>query len=211
MMNGQFHTPFHLIILAVAVIQLASCQPFTQSIKDTFTPIAEEQGISRLPDNGRISGFITDDEALYVAEEALRSLPQYQNKPIYLYGDIHFYDDGRISAKLRHPTNPEYIDEYDYEDGVWGNPQALQLSANENIADKLIPLDSVPFITVATMVRNYNEKTETVTGAETTNHAYLVIRPNGASSWLPDQVRGDYEKWNIRFRLDGSVALSERK
>src|SRR5690606_24963604 len=139
--------------------------------------------------NARVTGFVTNGEALAEAEQALRSLPQYQHTPIYLYGDIHFYDDGRIAAKLQHPTNPEYVDAYDYDNGTWSNPQAVQLSVNDGLESKLVALDSVPFSTAATVVQHYNEKAATVAGARGTDHVYLIIR-YGIARWYPQQIDG---------------------
>lgn len=194
--------------LAGITLLLAACQQVSQSIKDTFNTIPEERLVSK-SGNDRIVGFVADQQALIHAEQALRELPQYHNTPIYLYGDIHFYDDGRINAKLRHPENPEYVDTYNYKNGKWNGPTPVQLSVRDDVKGKLVALDSVPFHTVATIVRNYNEKAATVAGAGSIDHVYLIIR-YGITQWYPNHIDGTRELWNIYFRRDGSVALFNR-
>lgn len=185
----------------------AGCQQVSQSIRETFNTQPEEQIFST--DDERIAGFVSDGEALARAEQQLRELPQYRSKPIYLYADVHFYDDGRILAKLQHPENPEYVDAYEYAGGKWSDPQPVQLSVRDKLQDKLVALDSVPFRTVATITQNYNEKASTIEGAAQTDHVYLIIH-YGITSWYPNQIDGSRELWYIYFRRDGSVASFRR-
>lgn len=205
-MNPRFRL---YVVVASAALLSTACQHVSQSIKDTFKTLPEEQ-LASSGATERITGFVADEQALIHAEQALRALPQYSGHPIYLYGDIHFYDDGRISAKLQHPENPEYIDAYNYNGGGWSGPNPVQLSVRDDLQGKLVALDSVPFRTVATIVRNYNEKAETVAGAYGTDHVYLIIR-YGATQWYPNQIDGTRELWQIYFRRDGSVASFNRK
>src|SRR3546814_3690441 len=106
----------------------------------------------------RITGFVTNVRALDSAEQLLRQLPQYRSKPVFLYADVHFYDDGRIMAKLQHPDNPYYVDAYNYRHGEWSGPIAVQLSVHENVSSRMVALDRVPLRTAAIVVDNYNEK-----------------------------------------------------
>lgn len=205
-MIARFH--IHTPTVGIALLFVA-CQPVTQSIKDTFNTLPEEQLIASTG-NERVTGFVADEQALGHAEQALRELPQYAGHPIYLYGDIHFYDDGRINAKLQHPANPEYIDAYSYHNGKWSNPTPIQLSVRDDLEGNLVALDSVPFHTVATIVQNYNEKAETVAGAVGTDHVYLIIR-YGVTHWYPNHIDGTRELWQIYFRRDGSVISFDRK
>ena len=208
-MNKRFHISFFTVV-ATALL-LASCRQVTRSIKDTFNP--SPKGISRIfraANNGRVTGFTADRKALAEAEQALRALPQYQNSVIYLHNVIHFYDNGVITAELRHPTNPDFIDAYTYDKGEWSSPQAVQLPASHNIASELIPLDSVPFTTAATVLQLYNEKAATIEGAKATDDVYLAIR-NNTSRWHPSEIKGARERWNITFRRDGTLASFERR
>jgi hypothetical protein len=59
------------------------------------------------------------ESSLLIAEKALRDLPQYAGKEIFIYSSLHFYNDGSIRTMLQHPENPEYIDNYVYQNGVW--------------------------------------------------------------------------------------------
>jgi len=207
-MNTRSRAYTHLVMTIGSALLLTACQHVSQSIKDTFNTIPEEQRISKTGNNS-VTGFVADEQALINAEQALRELPQYRESHIYLYGDIHFYDDGRINAKLQHPQNPEYIDAYSYKDGEWSSPDPVQLSVRDDVEGKIVALDSVPFRTVATVVRNYNEKADSVAGADGTNHVYLIIR-YGATQWYPNQIDGTREQWRVHFRRDGSVASFDR-
>src|SRR5690606_10577746 len=80
-----------------------------------------------------VKDFLTDSTALHNAEQLLRVLPQFMDKPIHIYGDIHFYDDGRVITKLQHPDNPNFIDQYTYRWGEWSEPEPVQLSVREDV------------------------------------------------------------------------------
>lgn len=191
------------VMIGGILLLMAACQHVSRSITDTFNSHPDEHLFSEARE--RIVGFVSDEAALSLAEQQLRELPQYQSKPIYLYADIHFYDDGRIMAKLQHPENPEFIDAYTYQGGEWSEPNPVQLSVRDQLQEKLVALDSVPFRTVARIIRNYNEKTSTIEGASKADHVYLIIH-YGITQWYPNQIDGSRERWRIFFHRDGSVA-----
>lgn len=206
-MKTRFKEYAVYVPIGAAVFFLGACQQVTDSFRDTFNVREDEKFFSLHKEY--IEGFVADGEALAQAEEALRALPAYQSKSLYLYGDVHFYDDGRISAKVKHPDNEEYIDAYNYQGGVWSGPLPVQISVRDDLQGKLVPLDSVPFSTVATITQHYNEKAAGILGAEPTNHVYLIIR-NGFTQWYPNHIDGDREAWHIFFHRDGSVAIFGR-
>jgi len=172
-------------------------------MKDTFNTNPEEP-VWNSPKE-RITGFVTDKAGLDSAEIRLRELPQFRAKTINLYADIHFYDDGRIMAKLQHPENLEYVDAYNYDGSQWSQPTPVQLSVHDKIKDRLVALDSVPFHTAASVVKNYNEKAAAIEGASPTDHVYLIMH-SGIVQWYPNQIDGSREAWSVFFNLDGSVS-----
>ncbi|WP_353185388.1 hypothetical protein [Parapedobacter lycopersici] len=207
MKNTRFWMHARYVGICSAVLLMGACRQVSQSITDTFNTRPDEHLFSEADE--RISGFVADEAALARAEQQLRELPQYRSRSIYLYADIHFYDDGRIMAKLQHPENPEFIDAYTYSGGKWSDPTPVQLSVREQLQEKLVALDSVPFRTVATVIRNYNEKAALIAGADQADHVYLIIR-YGITQWYPNQIDGSRELWYIYFHRDGSVASFER-
>ncbi|WP_353125498.1 hypothetical protein [Parapedobacter pyrenivorans] len=191
-------------MICMLALLICGCQQVSKSIRDTFNTKPEEAEI--LAASGeRITGFVRDTAALDLAEKLLRQLPQYRAKPIFLYADIHFYDDGRIMTKLQHPDNPDYVDAYNYRNGEWSGPVAVQLSVHENISSRLVALDRVPLRTAAIVVDNYNDKASLVEGAGSADHVYLIIH-SGITRWYPNRIDGSREAWDVYFNLDGSVA-----
>lgn len=196
-------TAFFLMLLA------HGCQQVSQSIRDTFNTRPDEAEYVA-SSHERTTGFVTNSAALDSAEYLLRHLPQYRSKAIFLYADIHFYDDGRITAKLQHPENPDYVDVYNYRGGRWSEPIPVQLSVREDVSSRLVSLDSVPLRTAAEVVSNYNEKAGLIEGAKPTDHVYLIIH-GGVTRWYPNRIDGAREAWDIYFNLDGSVATFFRQ
>lgn len=208
-------TAFWVLAATGGLLMTASCQQFTNTIRDTFNPAegsaaadAEGTYLPRRP--RRTVDFLKDAGRLAAAQQTLRALPAFAGKTIYLCQHVHFYDDGRIMARLQHPENPEYADQYNYEGGEWTGPVPVQLSVNDNIAEHRVPLDSVQFAAIATIYRNYTQKADSIQGAMPFTHAYMIIR-NRNFQWYPQHISGSREIYYISFRHDGAVDRFYRK
>lgn len=154
-------------------------------------------------------GFLRDVTALKRAETALKKLPQYAGKEIFLYSTIYFYDDGRILTALRHPENPKYVDKYAYENGVWSGPEPQQLSVRDNVESRLLSLSKVDFADVAKVNHTYNEKAAQVEGAKPETTVYISIWDN-EPRWFPTTINGSRERYSIQFNTDGTLKTYRR-
>jgi hypothetical protein len=152
----------------------------------------------------RSKNFLTNTNALQKAETALRNLPQYRGKEIFIYWSVHFYDDGSIHIMLRHPENPDYVDSYEYQDGAWSKPKPQQLSVNVDIASRSISLNEVNFTSIANVTRLYNEKAAQIEGAKPTTSAYMVVWDK-VMRWYPGTINGSRERYSIQFNSDGTL------
>jgi hypothetical protein len=153
---------------------------------------------------GKKGNFLTDPDRLAKAEAALKKLPQYAGKEIFIYSTIHFYDDGRILTSLRHPQNPKYIDKYEYNNGVWLEPKPAQLSVRDNVETRLVALNKINFSSVAKVTKMYNEKAAEIEGAKPTTSTYISIWDNTVR-WFPTDINGSRERYSIQFNTDGSL------
>jgi hypothetical protein len=149
------------------------------------------------------TGFLTDAGRLEQAESALRKLPQYAGKEIFLYGTAHFFDNGLILVKLRHPQNPKYVDAYRY-NGTWAGPTPEALSVNDNIQNRLISLNRFSFSSVAKVARICKEKASKVDGAPPLSLIFITIR-NNEITWFPSYITGSRSMYAIRFNADGTL------
>lgn len=219
-------------VMILALTGAAACNPFRNSIHDTLygsdtdssykTKGQEEGGSSsshivtsssttttvtehstRTTHTSR-SGFLGDESQLEAAERALRAIPALSGKEIYLYGFVHFYDQGRILINVQHPDHPEYIDAYEYNNGQWEGPKPVQLSVHDNIKIALVKLDDISFKRVATVYRNYRAKSDRIEGAAPPTYLYAMLRDNQVS-WYPHAINGSRERYFISFHPDGSL------
>jgi len=154
--------------------------------------------------------FLIEENRLLKAEKALRNLPQYAGKEIFIYSSLHFYDDGSIRTMLQHPENPEYIDNYVYQNGVWSAPMPEQVSIKARIASRLVSLDKIHFATAAKVAATYNEKAAEIEGAKPLTSVYISIWDNRLR-WYPGTINGSREKWSIEFDADGGLKRFDRE
>lgn len=148
--------------------------------------------------------FLSDEGGLREAEKSLLALPAYAGKKMYLYDDIHTYDDGRINLQLRHPENPDYVDAWHFADGQWKGPEPVQLSVRNKVEEKLLPLDEIDFTSIARIYKNIVEKSATIEGAKPPTHIYGIVRGKGLA-WYPTSISGSRERYAISFHQDGSI------
>jgi len=224
---------FRLISVAIIILPfMLACDGLVKSVQDTFADpskkdvgnkeqdslkIVEEKqvpadsamALDAVPEEEAVSAvrlnFLQDTTALREAKEALYNLPQFAGKKVWLYRDIHFYENGRVNLKLQNPENPEYVDEYRYADAVWSEPTPVQMSAHMNTKDKRIDLDKIRFETVATIVHNYKEKAQGVEGAKPLTHVYGIVWDSSQLMWYPRNINGSRKRYGIEFTLDGQV------
>ncbi|MDN5286884.1 MAG: hypothetical protein JWR38_3158 [Mucilaginibacter sp.] len=148
--------------------------------------------------------FLTNTKALRKAETALRNLPQYRGKEIFIYQSVHFYDDGSIHIMLRHTENPDYVDSYEYRGGAWSKPKPQQLSVNVDIASRSVSLNEVNFTSIANITRLYNEKAAQIEGAKPTTDAYMIVWDK-VMRWYPCNINGSRQRYSIQFNNDGTL------
>jgi len=164
----------------------------------------ETHSAGHIQTEGKDVNFLTDTNELEKAEEALRKLPQYAGKEIFIYSTLYFYNDGLINVMLQHPTNPKYVDIYDYKDGKWSEPKPLQLSVRDEVQKRLVSLNKIKFVNVAKVTATYNEKAKEIEGAKPLTSAYVSIWDN-KMRWYPSSINGSRERYSIQFNDDGSL------
>ena len=175
------------------------------STSTTTTTIEHSNGTTIVHNSHTTNdNFLSDAIALLNAENALRALPAFAGKSIYLYKAIHFYNDGRINVTIQHPDNPEYIDEYNYSNGKWEDPKPVQLSVHDDIKKALISLDNVNFVCASAVYSNYNRKAREVQGAAPLTHIYGIFESRKLI-WHPQSINGSREKYFISFNPSGGV------
>jgi len=223
-----------LTILLICCQLLLSCEQVTKTIEETFKPndtIVQKEKESPVPETtvntqidvqqiiktalethsvththteGKNVDLLTDIKGLEKAEESLRKLPQYAGKEIFIYSTLYFYNDGLINVMLQHPTNPKYVDIYNYKEGQWSEPKPLQLSVRDEVQKRLVSLNKIKFVNVAKVTATYNEKVKEIEGAKPLTSAYVSIWDN-KMRWYPSSINGSRERFSIQFNDDGSL------
>lgn len=162
------------------------------------------------PAEGKSINFLTNEAELKNAEEALRQLPQYAGKEIKIYYTLYFYDNGTVLAMLQHPTNPGYIDNYEYKNGKWSEPRPEQMSVRDDIQSRLVPLDNIDFTNVAKAANVYSQKIAQIEGAKPLTSIYISIA-NNKLRWFPASINGSRERYSIELNQNGTLKKFERE
>ncbi|RAJ35770.1 hypothetical protein [Pedobacter cryoconitis] len=204
-----------IYILFICGSLFLSCKPVSKSIEDTLNVQGtlvqhkdhrKEHTVTTTAQHTEEekNGFLNDTDRLLSAEAALKRLPEYAGKEIFIYLFLGFYDNGTINVMLQHPENPEYVDVYDYRNGQWSVPVPKQLSVNDDIQHSLISLNKVSFASVAQVNKIYREKASRIEGAKPLTNIYITV-VNNAIDWYPMNIEGSRERYAIRFNTDGTL------
>lgn len=203
--------------LLFLLVGMSSCADFLQSIEDTKTgkttveaPQVKEDVVVEptkeviVIEPTKKTQFAAHPEDLIAVEEALRALPQFENKPIQVYQSIHFYDNYRVLLRIQNPDNPAYIDEYYYVDGAWKNPTPVVLSKSDKIERDLVPLDKIPFANANNVYKALKEKVEEIGGDSSDLMVYVITR-NNRIRWYPRTISNERSRYSIEFKQDGTL------
>lgn len=182
---------------------LKNAQPDVQEIINTALQKHAAILSGHHPEGNEIA-FLTDTNALKNAEGALRKLPQYAGKEIFIYATLYFYNDGTINVMLQHPENPKYIDAYEFRNNKWSDPRPIQLSVHDDIKGRLVSLNKTSFVNAAKVTEIYNKKAQEIEGAKPLSSTYISIW-NNQIKWYPITINGSREKYAIQFNEDGSL------
>ena len=207
----------HAVFTISGMILLSACTQLSESISDTLHPKDTVINKHNIIQTSHVSitttihkeaekkiFSLTDSITLLQAEAALKALPQYAGKQLYIYSTIYFSEDAGIIAMLQHPENPKYVDRYSYRNGAWSAPEPVQLSVKDVPENMMIPLDKIHFIQVAGVARIYNEKAAQIEGAKPTREVYLTVW-NHTIRWSPVNISGSRERYSIQFNPDGTL------
>ncbi|WP_292010116.1 hypothetical protein [Chryseobacterium sp.] len=218
----------NLYVCALTVF-LIGCEDFKKSIDDTLSdpesiseiPVSNEGNIkTQLPERNipvkrnntkKEKGILTADIVqLEDAENALRSLPQFTGKSIFVYKSVHFYDDGRISIQIQNPENSEYVDEYWYQNGHWKRPEPLRLSKNEDIKADLINLNKIPFKNANNVYNVITEKKKEIKNLDQNYTLYAIVR-KGKILWYPTSIKNERSTYSITYKENGTLESFRQK
>lgn len=197
-----------------------SCNKLSRTIEKTLNPDKNQQTENPTDSSDSKTNdtsikkteipFCENVKALEAAETSLRNMPQFKGKNINIYRSVHFYEDYRISLKIQHPDNPEYIDEYYYSDGKWNDPKPVQTTKRDKIEENLLALDKIPFANAHNVYRSLQEKIREIPDVEKISTIY-VIAYKGNPRWYPSSINSPRSKYSIEFNADGTLKSFEQE
>ena len=200
-------------LLAIATISFTSCKD-EKKINDANSTEIETSNSDNTEDSddetSDSENILADVAALNKAEKELKELPKFKGKEIKKKKKINIYGDGRIIIAIQDPAKPENVDEYTYQNGKWQEPQALQISGGGNMDDNTFPLSQVKFETANSILKQLEEKSKTIEGAEPVTTAFYNMNPaTGEMRWI-SSVDGTRESYTAIFNTDGSLKTFDK-
>ena len=203
-------------LLLAASIGLLSCHKLTRSIHDTLDgnskEIADNNSISQVSEISRKNkdlDFMADRESLQEAENLLRNRPELKGKEIRIYQTIHFYTDYRISLKIQNPDNPNYVDSYSYDDGIWKDPEPVVLSKSDDVTGNIVNLSQIPFVNANNTYKAMVTKIQEI-GSKSTNRTVYATTYRNKVTWYPRSLSNERSRYSIEFNEDGTLRSFEQ-
>ncbi|KAA0127339.1 hypothetical protein FY557_13230 [Chryseobacterium sp. SN22] len=207
------------ILILLLPVFLTGCKDFKKSIDDTLasaTPagdsIKSRAGKFQDADSSTEPSvpFASVPEKLELAERQLRDLPRFRGNPVYIFEYIHFYPDGRIIVKIQTPENPDFVDEYTYEDGQWQKPEPVVLSKNDNVKARLVSLDEIPFKNANNVYKVLVEKDKEI-GSKNENQVIFAGKRKNKIVWSPGTISNERSRYDIDYHENGTLKSFEQK
>lgn len=175
--------------------------------EETTENKADNSDINSKKPTEQKTNLLADLPTLEKAETSLKEIPKFKGKEVNIFQDITFNGEGYIIAKVQDPENPNNIDQYEFRNGVWGEPQPIQISGSGNMSENVFPLKNVKFATVNTIYNTWKEKAATLEGV-TKDLNYISYRLNVIRQkqyWSSGTLETAREKYDFEWNLDGTV------
>jgi hypothetical protein len=150
-------------------------------------------------------GVFLRSNAIEKAFDALKAMGKFKDKKVMVFQDIHFYGDGRIMLSIADPAKPENVDQYNYKDGEWSDPEPVKLSGGGKLSDNLISLDEIAYKAVPDMMKIADEKAKSVEGGKASSHIFFSFMPTFNTKVFRTNVEGARENYNLKFDKDGKL------
>lgn len=210
------------LYLFIAAILCTSCREISKSITDTLQTNQEEKKETNMPKSNTANEFYSEDElaelgrseqpriftadkeALQQAENSLRQRSEFQGKPIVIFRNAHFYNDGRIILTIQNPENPEFIDSYHYKNGQWGEPEPVRTTKADRVEERLISLDKVPFVNANKVYESIQQELKEIDFEKPDITVYFVINKN-KTRWYPGSIDTERSRYSLEFNEDGTL------
>ncbi|GEM_PF-619173 len=212
------------LFMTAPMLQM-SCQSFVNSLKETkdgaagqdttsgevpATPRSSQEAVAvEQEERSDETPFLADSSALIAAEKALRERPELRGHEIFIYRSVHFYDDGRISLKIQHPEQKNYVDSYDYRDGKWSDPLPVVLSKRDNVAKDIVSLNRLPFKNANQVFLHLKEKLQQI-DSRSGDYTVYAITSGNEIRWYPRTISNDRSKYSIEFNANGTIRSFEQ-
>ncbi|MFD2969460.1 hypothetical protein [Sphingobacterium bambusae] len=213
------------LFITASLLQM-SCQSFVNSLKETKegttdidttaaeiepAPRSSQEAVAvEQEERADETPFLADSSALIAAERSLRDRPELRGQDIFIYRSVHFYDDGRISLKVQHPQQKNYVDSYDYRDGKWSDPSPVVLSKRDIVAKDIVSLNSLPFKTANQVFLHLKEKLQQI-GSRSEDYTVYAITSGNEIRWYPRTISNERSKYSIEFNADGTIRSFEQE
>lgn len=152
-------------------------------------------------------GFVHDQKAIEKAFEELRNMDKFKGKKIMVFQNLRIQDYG-VDIEISNPDIPTNVDKYEYTDGEWSAPQAVQFRESieemkESINDNLTDLDKIAINKIADMVKITDEKAKTIEGAKPCTYiAFNLFVPNQIREFVTT-IKGTRTSETLKFTPDG--------
>ncbi len=226
-----------LFTYGLSLLLFWSCDQIKQSFKDTYKEKEEETDSSHLaevkknqekftpalprpwigpdfkkraPEKKEGLNFLEDSLALERAQQALMDLPRFKGKVLNGFSKMHFYADGRIMLLIQDPDNPKNIDEYSYDEGVWKEPRAMQVSSNYSFQRQLFSLNKVKFRAVHRLFKGMKKKMEDMEEVKPVTHIYYLSGfVDNTKSWN-SSVETPRERYSVKGNDAGEIVRFRR-
>lgn len=213
MMKQNIITCFLLLVMSIG---LYSCQKLTRSIHDTLDgnskEIAEDNIVSSVSETSKKDksvDFMADREALQKAENLLCNRPELKGKEIKIYQTIHFYADYRILLNIQNPDNPDYVDSYSYDDGIWKGPEPVVLSKSDDVAGNIVNLNQIPFVNANNTYKELVAKLQEI-GSKSSSVTVYATTYGNKITWYPRTLSNERSRYSIEFNEDGTLRSFEQ-
>ena len=144
-----------------------------------------------------------------VLRQAQKQLAQLQDKPIYVFEKIHFFDGTRprIELAIQDFRQPEKLVFYTFEQGKWTPSEAEDIRHIQDLSSHLFALNEVDFAQAADIAQIWQNKAHEVNAVETTPYyvSFVHLPKQNKNFWHTATLEAVGKQYYLSCYADGRV------
>ena len=153
--------------------------------------------------------FFTEPGLVAKAISDLKETPELKGKDIQVFQNVLINDaDGignMIDINVLVPGSNDKVNNYKFQNGKWSKPSPVQITGEGDMADNVMPIDSIDYNKVTDIYKAAEEKAKTIENGKVKKSLIYIYYIDDHKYNAYINIEGSREKYTAKFDAQGNL------